>query len=400
MKRAVFLSLAVCLALTGCSSGLTIFSNYRRLEMIELVRTVTVDTAEDGVNVSICGTAGEKQEARMYQNTGPSIGVAMNELTLMPLGRQAILSHTESMLIGEDAAKTRLDEVLDYVERFSEMRLDTGLFIVRDGTALDLVSGVAGKETPAADVVAGLTESLPKVGEGYVFSCREIAASLSENGCALIQCVRGEKEEKLFENRGDMNIKPAGFAVMLPDSTAGYLTEEETLGAMLILGKYESHNMDVPVGDAVLTVSVDLAKPKIRPVFSDSGELERIRLELELQSNLVSMDGLADLRDEELRRKVEEKLSELMGGALEKVLERERTLGLDFLDLEGICERREPIRMEDMPQRWEDIFTALPVDVSVKSVLMRTYDIIDPPEISGKAEGNPWEKLTESLRGS
>ncbi len=400
MKKAVIFTLALTLALTGCSSGLTIFSNYRHLEMIELVRTVTVDSSEDGVTVGIYGTAGEEQEARMYEKSGPSIGVAMNELTLRPLGREAILSHTENMLIGEDLAKTRLDEVLDYVERFSEMRLDTGLLIVRDGTARDLVFGLAGEETPASDVVAGLDRNIARLGRGYVFSCREIAASLAQNGCALVQCVRGEEEEKLFEKRGDLNLAPAGMAVMRPDSTVGFLSDEETLGAMLILGKLRSCNLDVPVDDAVLTLSVDNVKSDIKPVFSKDGKLQRAEIKLSLEANLVSMDGLVDVRTRDVRERAEKALSDKVKSACDAAVRRGPALGFDFLDLGGILTRREPIAMEDMGVSWKEVFPSLPVEVEVESVLMRTYDIIDPPEISGREEGTPWEKLTDSLRDS
>ncbi len=396
-KRVPALGLALCLLLSGCSRGLTIFSNYRRLESIELVRTVTVDTAEPGVSVAIYGTAGEKQEARMYEKEGTSIGIAMNELTLMPLGREAILSHTENMLIGSDLAEDRLDEVLDYVERFSEMRLDTGLLVVLDSTARELVSGLAGEETPASDVIAGLSENIDRVGKGYIFSCREIVSSLAQNGVALVQCVRGVKEEKLFEKRGEMNIEPAGFAVMRPDTVVGYLTEEETLGSMLLLGRYRSRNLDVPVENAVLTMSVDLVTPEVKPVFAHDGSLEKVDIRLKLSSNLVSMEGLVDIRREDVREKVEEGLSGIVESAVSAAVRRGQEMGVDFLDLRGILSRREPIKMEDIPEKWEDVFPALPVEIRVESVFSRTYDIIDPPEISGREEGGPWKKLIGSL---
>ena len=391
--------LALCLTLTGCSRGLSIFSNYRRLEMVELVRTITVDGAEDGVNVAIYGTAGEKQEARMYQRTGPSVGVAMNELSLLPLGREAVLSHTEELLIGEDVARERLDEVLDYVERFSETRLDIGLLVVRDSAARELVSGLAGEETPASDVLAGLSRSIDRVGQGYIFSCREIVTSLAQNGVALIQCVRGVQEEKLFENRGDLNLAPAGFAVARPDAIVDFLTEEETLGTMLLLGKYRSKNVDIPVDGAVLTLSVDSVKPEIKPVFSRDGALERVEIRLTLGANVVCMAGLTDLRQAETRHRAEDGLSQRFGDALTAAVKRGQAMGIDFLDLYGILSRREPLRMEDaVGKNWDTLFPGLPVEIAVESTLSRTYDIIDPPEISGREEGDPWEKLTGSLK--
>ena len=402
MKKAVFvcLALAVALSLTGCS-GLTIFSNYRRLENIELVRTVTVDSQEGGgVNVSVYGTAGEQSEARMYERSGPSVGVAMGKLLLMPLGREAILSHTEALLMGEELAKESIRECLDYVERFSEMRLDTGVLIVRDGTARDLLAGLSGADTPASDTIAGLGRNIARVGEGYFFTAREIASSLADNGCALVQCVRGVEEEKLFEERGELNLEPAGFAVVREGAVCAYLTDQETLGAILLLGKYKSRNVDLALPGAAVTVSVDLAQTELEPVFDREGRLTRLRVRLSLRANIINVAGMADITDEAVRRTCEEALTQQMTGAVQAAVRRGQELALDYLDLEGAIRRKAPLKTADMPDAWQDIFPLLAVDVEGKSVLARTYDIADPPELSGKEDKNPWEKLIESLKGS
>ena len=399
MKKTILAALALSLSLTGCSSGLTIFSNYRRIENIELVRTITADKAEDGVRVSIYGTAGEENDARMYENTGPSIGVAMGELILMPLGREAILSHTESMLVGEDFARERMEECLDYVERYSETRLDTGLLIVRDGAAIDLLKGLSGSDPAASDILAGLDKNISRVGEGYVFTCREVAASLAGNGVALVQCVRGAEEEKLFEARGDLNLEPDGFAVITEDGGAmEFLTEEETLGTMLLLMKLRSKNVDLPVQNTVSTVSVEKVRTTYEPVFGEDGRLLKLKVRLELSANLISMRGAADVTRREFREEAQTRLSGIMRDAAAGAVARSQALGLDFLDLEGIVSRKEPIRLEDMPEEWESLFPTLPVEIRVESRLERTFDIVDPPEISGEEEKSPWEKLIESLK--
>ncbi len=401
MKKILCLGLALGLALTtaGCAR-LTIFSNYRSLENIELVRTVTVDKEDEGVNVSVYGTAGEQSEARMYERSGPSVGVAMGKLILMPLGREAILSHTEAMLIGEDLAKISILECLDYVERFSEMRLDTGVLVVRDGTARDLLAGLSGSDTPASDTIAGLGRNIARVGEGYFFSAREIASSMADNGCALVQCVRGVKEEKLFEARGDLNLEPAGFAVVKDGAVCQYLSDEETLGVILLLGKYKSRNVDLALPDAAVTVSVDLAKTDMKPVFDRDGRLAELRVKLSLRANVINIAGMVDITDEAVRRTCERELTEIMTGAVRAAIRRSQELKLDYLDLEGVVRRSSPLRLEDMPGTWEDIFPQLSVTVEGSGVLARTYDIADPPELSGKEDKNPWEKLIESLKGN
>lgn len=399
MKKAVFVCLTLSFLLSGCSSGLTILSNYRRIENIELIRTVTADKAEEGVNVAVCGTAGEESVARMYEKTGSSLGVALGELILLPLGRDAILSHTENMLIGEDMARERLNECLDYLERFSEMRLDTGLLIVRDGTARDLLKGLTGEDTPAPDVIAGLARNISKTGEGYFFTCREIAASLSDNGCALMQCVRAQEEEKLFEARGELNIVPAGFAVVREGGGVEFLSDEETLGALLILGKYKSRNVDLALPEGSVTVSVDSVKTKVEPVFTDDGTLERVKIGLSLEANVICVSGEADLEDRTLRETAEAELAELFRKAAEGAVRRSQELGLDFLDLESIIERQAPLKAESALKNWKDVFPALPVEVKAVSTLQRTYDIVEPPQ-QAEEDLRPWEKMIQSLIGS
>ncbi len=401
MKKTVLAAAALSLALSlgGCSSGLTILSNYRRIENIELVRTVAADKEADGVNVAVCGTAGEESSARMYENTGKSLGAALGELALLPLGRDAVLSHTENMLIGEELARERLGECLDYIERFSEMRLDTGILIVRDGTARDLLHGLTGEDTPAPDVIAGLSRNIARVGDGYFFTCREIASSLADNGCALVQCVRAQKEEKLFEARGDLNIAPAGFAVVREGGGLDFLSDEETLGAMLLLRKYKSRIVDLPLPEGALTVSVDSAAASIRPRFERDGALDRVEIRLELEANVISVSGEADLEDRTVREAAEAELSRLFRRAAESAVARSQALGLDYLDLESIIHRREPLKAAPALKNWADTFPGLPVEVEAESTLQRTYDIVDPPEDAKEGE-DPWEKMIRLLRGS
>ena len=401
MKKTICLALALALtlALTGCSKGLTIFSNYRRIENIELVRVFTADALEDGVLVSIYGTAGEQNDARMVEKSGPSLGTAMGELLMMPLGREAILSHTENLLIGEDMARERLNECLDYVERYSETRLDIGLLIVRGSSARDLLKGLSGSDPSAADVIAGLANHIARVGEGTVFTCREAAVSLLENGVALIQCVRGVEEEKLFDARGDLNLEPDGFAVVTEDgSTLEFLTGEETLGCLLLLSRLEAKDLDLTVEDTVATVSVEELKTAYEPVFDGDGALTKIKVRITAGAKLVSLRGVADVTKKSWREAAERALSETLRDAAQAAVVRSQTLGLDFLDLHGITARKHPMKLAAMGRDWSEIFPTLPVEVEVEGALRRTFDIMDSPEIAEKEEMTPWEKLTESLK--
>ena len=162
MKKiaAFIMAAAVAVSSSGCS-GLSIFSNYREIEDLELIRTIGVDSDPQGVNVIISsGSTGSESAPRIYETQAPAVGVGLAVLQKVPLGKQAILSHTENMVLGEEEARAGIGQVLDYVERYAEMRIDTSLFIVKGGTARDLIQGTAGKNTSAADTYREEVDSL------------------------------------------------------------------------------------------------------------------------------------------------------------------------------------------------------------------------------------------------
>ena len=141
-----------------------------------------------------------------------------------------------------------------------------------------------------------------------------------------------------------------------------------------------------------------MVRTTYEPVFGEDGRLLKLKVRLELSANLISMRGAADVTRREFREEAQTRLSGIMRDAAAGAVARSQALGLDFLDLEGIVSRKEPIRLEDMPEEWESLFPTLPVEIRVESRLERTFDIVDPPEISGEEEKSPWEKLIESLK--
>jgi spore germination protein KC len=402
MKRKIMIiaaALSLALTLSGCN-GMTLFSNYREIEDLELVRTVAADSSDEGINVLICsGPSTEGSEAKLYEESGENLALTLGRMQKTALGREALLSHTEDILIGEELAKNGIDEILDYVERYAEMRLDTNIFIVR-GNASDLVKGVTGESTFPADVLSGIEKNLDKTGEGCVFTCKELAISEADNGCGLVMAISAVKDEKLFDGRGDMSIAPAGFGIIKDGKLIDYLEGDETTGALILVGRFKADEICETVEETTLTLTVDGIKTDIEPEFDDNGALMGLNISIKAQANVINMDGDGNLEDKDFRKSAERELSEMLKGYVTAAIERSQSMDIDFLSLGGAAERAEPIKFKKMPESWTSIFRSLNVRVCAESILRRTYDIVDTLDENGEEEPKIWEKLTKFLADS
>ncbi|MGM9521004.1 MAG: Ger(x)C family spore germination C-terminal domain-containing protein [Oscillospiraceae bacterium] len=401
MRRLCVLLMLLCiLILPGCS-GMSLFSNYREIEDLELIRTVGVDSRDEEVNVMICtGVSAEGSAPRMYETKAGSFGVALSDLQKIPLGKEALLSHTENLLIGEEEARKGISEELDYVERFSEMRLDTSLFIVREGTARDLMKGVTGKSTSAADILMRLKESLPELGAGFDYTCKDTAVSLAGNGTALVMAIKAEKDEKLFEDRGDMKIVPAGLAVIEDGKLVDFLNEEETRGVLLLTSKFKADTIELQCGDSSVTLTADGAKTDITPEVGDDGRLKKLHVRIKVEANVVNVHGTDSIEDSKYREKLQKDLSDVMKGSAEAAIARALEMDADFLDFTGTVWRAEPLKFDKSAGSFKELFENAEITVEGESILRRTYDLRDPLNDTGEEEPGIWERLTSLLKGS
>lgn len=399
MRRIIPIFIFLSFTLTSCS-GMTVFSNYREVEELDLVRTICADRSDEGVNVLICASpTGENASLRMYSQSAESFSIALNDLRSTPTGRSADLSHTENLLISEAAARDGIAVYLDYIVRYGELRLGTNLFIVRGESCHDFMTGISGEEVSPASVLAGAVRSLPVDGYGYVFTCKDTVTSLAENGCALVMAVKAAEDDKLFDGRGERKLEPAGFAVIRDGKLNDFLTDEETLGALLVLSKLDGRDVTLTVGDSELDVRINSVDTQIEPVF-DGDTLTGIDITLECGANLVNMDGSEQIESADVRSEAETELKAFLEDAVNAVVSRSKRTRTDFLGLGGIVNRAAPFKYEKTGD-FESVLGTLEFNVKAKSTIKRTYDVTDTVHENGEEEsGNVWRKLAKFLSGS
>ena len=396
MKKAISLALAASLALslTGCS-GSTMFSSYREIEDLEIIRTIGIDYAPGGVDVTACtGLTGTDTAPRIYEKQAASIGSALNQLQKLPLGKSALLSHLENLIIGEKQAQEGIGDFLDYMERYSETRLQVTPFVVR-GSAQELIVGATGKSTSCTDILGSIREQAAYVGAGWPYSCRDVAASLARRGCALVLAVEGVEEEKLFEERGDMDILPCGFAVLERGALAGYLDRQESLGVLMLTEKLRSADMELKCSGSQATLMLTGCKTQVRPEF-EGRSLKGLTVELTVEANIINMGKGGRLWEPCFILEMESAMAEELRSCVSAALSRSQDMCLDFIGLEDMAEFADPVSFGLMESSWREVFPDIPIELRVTGRLQRTYDINDPVSTDGREEEPFWEKATGS----
>lgn len=394
MKRLMIIPvLAIILSVSGCS-GATIFSGYREIEDVELVRSIAIDKCEKGIRVTTSSGIGQqKEEPHIFEGEGATLAQALETLQKMPVGKETIYSHTERILISEEAAKLGISEYMDYIERAQAMRLGTKLYVIR-GNAGGLLRDTASKRSSATDMMEYLEKYIEELGNGYVFTCEDVAAALSQRGSALVMAVKTEEREKASEDDSENKVVPAGLAVIRDGLLTGFLSEEESYGAMLLMGLTKSDTMELEADGLAATVEMTGVKTEFKPVY-DGQKLRRVDISAEVQGNILSLSGEAKLEDEGFREKLAGAMAETERGRIMSALERSRADGVDFMGLGGKLEREKAVAFKKMDEKWEDIFPSLEFRISVSAALRRTYDIDDPLSVAGEEEATLWERLTK-----
>ena len=358
--KAIALAAGCCLLLSGCG-GLDLLPYARELEGMALMRTLGVDAAAEGVAVTASTDAGEEggERAQVAERTAPSISAAV-------LGMQAegaayvYFGHVGQLLLGERLARRSAGEALDYVLRDVEMRLDTELYVVRDGGAGEAIAQAA-EEGSAAGRLEAMAEDLGLAARSMPRTVRDVLAGLERCGASFAPALRAEGG----------TFSAVGYAILNDGTLAGWAEDEAAYGVNLLLGQVDADVVEVPVpGGESAALRVVGARTRVRPRFQ-AGELTGLEILCRVDANLAG--GNADLEDPAVRTALEDGLSWKESGRIRAALALGQELGADFLDLQSAAGSAAPWHWGELQAQWEK-WPELDWTVEVRAQVRRSYD--------------------------
>ena len=392
LRRFAAISAAFVTAVTisGCGA-VTIYSQYRELSNLELVRVVGIDAAEEVAEVTVAMSSDPEAPPEMMTRRAADLPAALEQLADNPTRRQPYYSHTEHILIGESAAQKSVAPYLDYVTRSAEMRASTSLFIVR-GEAGTLIKETTDDKSSTESMLTYLVDHAADMGAGSVYTCGETSAALAGRGCALVMAVR-RSESDTAQAEAPARVEPAGYAVLIDGRLAGYLEPDAARGALLLTNKFRSCITEVrDKEERKAVIELTGAKCDLTPQFDTSGVLAGIKVDLTLEGNITSLDPGCRPDNDSWRRAVEGRLDDLSESWLRAALRRSIELEADCTDLESSLRMTAPLRMDRALRKSgenesQTDFAALLPDLDIrfctKTTLRRSFDLDTPLDVNG-----------------
>ena len=339
MKKLALALLAFsCLLLSGCSGG--IYSNYRATEHLLLVQTLGADFAEDdGVRLSVsCRKLPSDNSGAIISRSGESFTRALSSLQDFSADRQLYYSHGEYVLMGEDYARSSTENLFDFIARDNQLRLGIYLFVVKGGSAEELICGVGEDSYDVSKTLSSILRDTQTRGGSHVFTVRETLRCLSDHGAALVCALRSYTTEgSVYLLEPGITPVAEGYGILKEGKLVGCVPSEISQAANLLMGNMGSAGVSLSDSKGGrLSLEYEKGSAEICPRWSADGNLEGIDVKASLQANLAEPNtDTIHVADKALLTQMEGALSEDMEEKISSLLSLSSQLDADFLGLKA-----------------------------------------------------------------
>lgn len=390
MKKLIYIIIISLLlsAFSGCSLSGMVYENYHELEQLRLVEVMGIDRSDEGTVLSVAAGpgVGENTALILMHAQAPSITDAVETLQSYSASEDLFYSHAQYLIFGEEAARTGLSHYLDYVDRSPGIRMGLSVYVVRGGTAQELVEGTGGETYDVSNVLSSLERDAEKRGQIFLTTCRDLARKLARSGAGLAVALEIRDMEKVSseaEGEGKTAV-PVGFCVIRDDKAVGWITGEPAAACALLTNQSAALPIALSDGqDGETTVTLTGSKCEITPVW-ENGVPTRFDVSFKLSGAIVELDHPLSVLDTGSPELLAGRLEETVCEWSRQVLEHSQELDADFLGLGVLAQIAEPKLFRQLGGSWPEQFARAEFSISAQAVIERSYDLTVPAQTEGK----------------
>ncbi len=368
-KPLLFLFIFYTSLLCGCG----LLPHRREVETLRIIQTVGLDYVPGGVRLTLASAAEADGDGAQpgLSGTGRTLSAALQQIREASPEQELFTGHVRSLLVGQEAAEHGLDDLLALVCRSSDLRLDTPLYVVRGGSAEELIKGASEGDRGITEILLALRAREERQQSVRSSTAGEIQLALLRSDSALVTALSlGEAAES-----GGKTALPAGLAVLEQGKLEAWIEPADALGAELLCGETGRRELTVlDLGGLPVSLELQRGESSVRPVWNGDGSLRgldvtaRVRAAV-LETAANSAAGLARY-DDHLTGQLEAAVSERIG----RILQLARQEKLDLAGLGRRVEQADPLRWEAQGQDMAALLPGLEISIAVRGELMHTYD--------------------------
>lgn len=410
MKNATKIAFLLIIALAFFSAGCW---DQSEVEQLALVRAIAIDYLPEreapylvtlAVNLpsDIAGGEGggnSTNPTQLFTGIGASVELALEQISYS-VPRRLYLSHTELLIISQDVAKNSLSKVFDFAMRHPEIRASTYL-IVTAGLAQKALTTSERIESTVSEEILGVVRHAEKTratdAQQLFEFARDIAnpgqeayTSLLMVGSPLEKVLPELKEEEQPGGQAESGengagtgggageelediVTLAGLAVFKGKKMVGILDAIDTRGFLWFLGGTGQTIIEVhdPVDpDSTVDILVYRVNSKLTPVIKNNkvSFIAEVNVEGDVRSRAVEIDYITP----EIIKKLNTAMAGVIKADMEKALSKMQELQTDIVGFGAMLNRKDAKTFNRLKDRWDEVFSTMKVDITVKTNIRRT----------------------------
>lgn len=382
---ALLLALLPLLVLTGCWDSV-------ELNRRAIVSGVAIDRGEteaDKYRLSFQvivaeEISGEKSRGispvALYTGKGRTMFEALADASRQT-ARFLSLGHVRVLVISEKFAREGIKDIMDVLERESDTRLTSLVFISKGQPALELMSTMTVfSKIPANDLVEKLETTSKQFGYNFRMEVDDVIRGIQlRGGGPIINGVfTSGNREQANTNENLKSIAPrtilriSGLAAFKDDKLRGWLDGDAAMGTVLLHNKVkefpvlikhkEGGHIAFNVYQSQVTLKAESKDPE-HPV---------ITVKIRQQAALKESPNPLDLTSPEVLEGLSELLTNQTVKDLQEAVAAAREFKSDYLGFGQAMERENPRGWKQVMNHWEDVFAKCEVNYDVDAVIRHT----------------------------
>lgn len=412
MKKFFGLLITICmlLSLCGCRG---IYSNYREVEQIMVIQTMGIDNKSGGVNLSVAsGTVSSGTGPTRLQASAESITAAKQKIRNYSQDTELFYSHVSHVVIGEDTAKDGISDILSYICRSPELRIDVPLYIVKGSTAEETVMKTGNDKLGISEALNAMRADIDSRGDSKLFSAADTMRALDKYGSTLICAVEcspsseekqdepqsserpersgqqpgqpqsqqsggsGQQDEK--KSSENLTAVISGYAVIKGDKLCAYIELEQAVGVGFLINNVGISDIVVKDQYSVpVTMEIDQGHSDIKPIWSNEGQLDGLDVSVNVSASVIEISGNEKFGENGYDDYLTAQLESVISDRISAIIKLSKELGADFLGLGSIVERDAPEKYYSLESSFAELLPKLEIKLSVSGRLSNTNDIRD-----------------------
>ncbi len=390
MKKHLVCVLVLVLFLPGCWSRIEIND-------IAIISLVAIDRAEDDLfhlylqivlptripRPSTGGGQGGTRSINVISSKGRTVMDAARQLQLRT-PRRLFWSHANVILLGEDLARSGLSSVEDFLTRFSDLRLNSQMLVVR-GDLRRLLKTTPGLERMPAETI----RELGRDQTALIVSAREYMRDRAAQGKDAILPVLAlvtVEEGGILEMTNPFYM--AGAALFRGDRVVAWAGERETRVLMWLLEQRSRGVITADLPDKAGQASVEMTSSEAQRRVVWQNRKPQVQLRIALDTELVDVTSPLRIDEIENLSKLETAFATEVSGWVKRLLDQMRQESIDPLGLGQLIRRSNHRVWRQLRPRWRTEIQKLPITYQVRVT-------IEQAGLSKQTRTFPAEELPE-----